>query len=398
MYLFLFGLLVYGDERLSEQCAIIHSIEVDFAIQCGSNNANATTLIDALNSKANESIVSLSIAGVGINEIPTNLSNILTNVTILRLGYPPSGEYGICTGICTNKLYNIEILELINMNISEMEFMNSLPELKDLTIFGGEMAQLDDSFGAKLPNLEILSIRSSKLSSLGVIKKICSLSILILSENKITSLDIDNATCFQNLMLLDLQGNAIASVAIDHRALPQLKYLRIDFHGDLNQLIKSLNLPQLLELNVIKSNSTIFNVSNLQNLPKLKILQFKEGKLERVPIGNQQTNDNILALSLANNNISIVNGSDFEKWTNLHQLYLNQNNIKKLSSNLFSNLINLRVLDLRNNSISELHNDTFQGLTEIKKLFYGGNSASTIPDHILAPMTSLVLDTDYYYY
>ncbi|KAL7675207.1 hypothetical protein ACOME3_001470 [Neoechinorhynchus agilis] len=295
---FLFGLLVYGDERPSDKCITIYPIGVNLSILCGFSNDNATTLIEALNSKANESVVSLSIAGVGTDEIPTNLPDLLPSVTTLKLGYPPSKEYEICTGECTNKFYNIERLELINMNISEMEFNNSLPNLKYLTIVGGDMAQLDKSFGTKLPNLRSLSITSSKLSSLGVIKKICSLRHLSLDDNIITSLDIDNATCFQNLIELTLYGNAIDSVTIDHCAAPKLKYLQINFHGDLNQLIKSLNLPELIRLTVRKTNSTMFNVSNLENLPKLKALYFEEGKLKRVPIGNKHTEENILTLSL----------------------------------------------------------------------------------------------------
>ncbi|KAL7675208.1 hypothetical protein ACOME3_001471 [Neoechinorhynchus agilis] len=370
---FLFGLLVYGDTRPSDKCVILHSNRVNFAIQCSSRHDNATTLIEALNSKANESVVSLSIAGVGIDEIPNNLSDLLPNVINLRLENAPSKEYEICTGECTNKFYNIERLELINMNISEMEFNNLLPNLKYLTIVGGKMTKLDKSFGTKLPNLKSLSITSSKLSSLGVIKKICSLRILNLRENKITSLDIDNATCFQNLTGLTLYGNAIDSVTIDRSAVSQLEYLLMDFHGDLNQLIKSLNLPELTSLSVRKSNSTTFNVPNLENLPKLKALYFEEGKLESVPIGNDQTKENILILSLVNNNISILNGSDFVGWTNLRRLFLNQNNIRNLQSTSFSKLINLAVLDLSDNFISELNNDTFHSLRMFHIVFLGGN-------------------------
>ncbi|KAL7675206.1 hypothetical protein ACOME3_001469 [Neoechinorhynchus agilis] len=366
---FLFGLLVYGDTRPSDKCVILNLIRQDFSIQCSSRHDNATTLIEALNSKANESVVSLSIAGVGIDEIPNNLSDLLPNVINLTLENAPSKEYAMCTNI----FKNIQRLELINMNIFEMKFTKPLPNLIKLTIVGGKMTKLDKSFGAKLPNLENLSIASSKLSSLGVIKKICSLRILNLRENKITSLDIDNENCLQNLTRLALNGNAIESVAIDHSSLPKLKNLYIDFHGDLNQLIKSLNLPELKRLMVRKSNSKIFNVSNLENLPKLKDLYFEEGKLERVPIVNKQTKENILVLSLANNNISIVNESDLEGWTNLHTLYLNQNNIKKLSSNSFSKLINLRFLYLSNNSISESYTRTFLGLPNKARVFLDGN-------------------------
>ncbi|KAL7675218.1 hypothetical protein ACOME3_001481 [Neoechinorhynchus agilis] len=385
---FLFGLLVYGDEILSDKCIILDLIRVDFSIQCGSSHDNATTLIEALNTKVNESVVRLSITGVGIDKIPNNLSDILPNVTTLKLGNPPSTKYEICTGKCTSKFYNIERLELINMNISEMEFTTPHPNLKDLRIFGGEMAQLDKSFGTKLPNLEWLIIIYSKLSSLGVIKNICSLRHLLLDENNITSLDIDNATCFQNLIGLTLYGNAIDSVTIDPSAVSQLKYLLMDFHGDLNQLIKSLNLPELTSLSVRKSNSKIFNASNLEKLPKLKGLYFEDGKLERVPMGNQQTKENILILSLANNNINIVNESDFVGWTNLRQLYLNQNNIKNLSSNSFSKLISLWFLDLSNNFMTESYTSAFLGLPSSTTVFLGGNPVTTIPPSILAPLTS----------
>ncbi|KAL7671945.1 hypothetical protein ACOME3_006847 [Neoechinorhynchus agilis] len=199
---FLFVLLVYGDSRPSDKCVITRPYKVNFAIQCGFSLDNSATLIEALNSKANESVVRLSITGVGIDEIPTNLSEILPNVTTLKLENSPSTKIGICTGKCTNKFYNIGTLELRYMNISEMEFTTSHPNLKDLRILGGEMAQLDKSFEANLPNLERLIILYSKLSSLGVIKNICSLRHLLLDENNITSLDIDNATCFQNLTRL----------------------------------------------------------------------------------------------------------------------------------------------------------------------------------------------------
>ncbi|KAL7675251.1 hypothetical protein ACOME3_001513 [Neoechinorhynchus agilis] len=379
---FLFGLQVYGNSRPSDQCISIDTTRVNFAIQCGSSHDNATTLIEVLNLKANESVVRLSIAGIGIDEIPTNLPDVLPKVTTLRLRYPPSTKFGICTGECTNKFYNIEVLELIDMNLYVMEFNNSLPNLKRLRILGGEMTKLDDSFKTKIPNLELLLIMYSKLSNLGAIKNICSLRNLFLEYNKITSLDIDNATCFQNLIELTLHGNAIDSVTIDHGALPQLKCLLMDFYGDLNQLIRNLKTPKLKILSVRKTNSTIFNVSNLENLPKLKDLYFEEGKLERVPIGNQQTKENVLLLSLKNNNISIVSESDFEGWKKVRKLYLNQNNIKKLSSNSFSKMVNLRVLDLRFNSIAELHTDAFQGVPKNIRLYFQGNPMSTIPPHI----------------
>ncbi|KAL7674555.1 hypothetical protein ACOME3_000832 [Neoechinorhynchus agilis] len=372
---FLVGLLVCEDEIPSGKCIIEELSQNHTKIQCGSNNINATTLIGALNSIANQSVSSLSIAGVGFDEIPTNLSDILTKVTTLIFESPPSREYQMCTEM----LRNIEKLELNYMKISEMKFIQEHPKLKDLQIAGGEMAQLDQSFENKLPKLEILSIGMSPLSSLEVIKKMCSLRQLILHQNKITSLDIDNATCFQNLTVLDLYGNAIRSVAIDPQAVPKLESLRIDYNGDLNQLIKSLDLPNLIGLTVRETNSTIFNVANLKNLSKLNSLYLEDGTLERVPIGNQQTNANILILNLANNNISTVNGSDFEGWTNLLELYLNHNKIKELSENSFSKLTKLRVLDLQNNNISQRYNNTFLGLPNTTQVNLDGNPITTIP-------------------
>ncbi|KAL7669437.1 hypothetical protein ACOME3_010091 [Neoechinorhynchus agilis] len=385
---FLFVLLVYGGSRPSDKCVILDPIDGDFSIQCASKHTNATTPIEALRSKANESAVSLNITGIGIDDIPNNLSGILPSVTTLKLGYPPSKKFGRCTGKCTNKFYNIEKLELRYVNLIEMEFNNSLPKLKDLRIIGGQITKLDDSFQAKLPNLEILSIIATELSSLGVIKNICSLRRLSLDYNKITSLDIDSATCFKNLTRLTLHGNVIQSVKIDHDALPQLKYLLLDFHGDPNQLITGLKLPELIRLSIRKSNSKEFNVPNLEKLPKLKVMYFEEGKLERVPIGNQQTKENINILSLANNNISIVNESDFEEWTNLNILYLERNNIKKLSSNSFSKLISLWYLDLSDNSISESYTNVLLGLPSDTRVFLNGNPITTIPPSILAPVTS----------
>ncbi|KAL7675227.1 hypothetical protein ACOME3_001490 [Neoechinorhynchus agilis] len=278
---FLFGLLVYGDTRPSDKCVILHSNRVNFAIQCSSSHDNATTLIEVLNSKANGPATSLSIAGVGIDEIPNNLSDLLPNVTNLRLENAPSKEYAMCTNI----FKNIQRLELINMNIFEMEFMQPHPNLIELTIVGGEMTKLDKSFGTKLPNLTILSITSDFLGDLNQL-------IQNLNLPELTSLTV-RKTNSKILNVPNLEN------------LPKLKYLYFE-DGKLESVPignKQTNAT-ISFLSLANNNISIVNESDFEGWTNLRELYLNQNNIKKLSSNSFSKLISLWFLDLRNNSIS----------------------------------------------------------------------------------------------
>lgn len=102
-----------------------------------------------------------------------------------------------------------EIIDLSDNDLSKIENIPLLVNLKGLFLCNNKITYIDENLGEKLPNLRILNLYNNRISSLEIIKSLKSLShleILIISDNPISlnpKLNYFISSTLPNLKVLD---------------------------------------------------------------------------------------------------------------------------------------------------------------------------------------------------
>ncbi len=146
---------------------------------------------------------------------------------------------------------HLETLGISGSNITEIEGLDTLTNLRRLYISGGftEIKGLDS-----LKNLHKLNIYSKKITEIRGLDNLKGLTWLSLCGNKI--IEIKGLENLENLEILDLAGNQIAE-------------------------IKGLeNLMNLIDLDL--SNNRITEIKGLKNLKNLKCLYLADNKITEI--------------------------------------------------------------------------------------------------------------------
>ncbi len=229
---------------------------------------------------------------------------------LIRLSY--SGKNVLSVNL--SELTNLESLRLYNYN-GQPDLSQNL-KLKELSIYGGQLTELDLS---NLPNLEKLDC----------------------SRNKLENLDLSN-----NPRLKELDCSANILTGLDLSNLPNLE--KLDCSRNKLENLDLSNNPRLKELDC---SANILTGLDLSNLPNLEKLDCSLNKLE--------------SLDLSNNN----------KLTNLE---CTDNRLKILDISVCPAIKNVRIdyneLEKFNFSHTELESLNYRGAFKSKGLhFYGLN-------------------------
>lgn len=216
------------------------------------------------------------------------------------------------------------------------------------TLFSGLF--LEDSVFSQLKSLTFLDLSHTKLKqesvrALQLRNRIEQLSLCYTDLPMIAPEMFLNT----NLKVLDLSGNPGLA--------PNMNWTW--FSG----------LEQTLEIFVFE-NSNIKNLAALRNLQKLRMISL--GMWGAVYLSTCLTI--VLPFFTGNNNINLIQASNFVNFVDLEILDLNTNHISNWYERAFEANVNLRIVNLRNNNINLMTSKMMQDLSGINFLAIGSNN------------------------
>lgn len=276
----------------------------------------------------------------------------------------------------------VDSLDINNSHIKKLTGLENFTKLKELNISNNNIT--DISCLASLTDLETLKCYGNTITNLTPIKKLTNLKYLSVAKNKLSDLGnteetsvTTNLSELVNIEELDISHNyLIYTSGLEN--LTKLKNLDLydnaikDFSG-LSKLekLETLKLGENNENGNISYSDEDLNI--LSNLTQLKYLDFSENSTPQVMDYISQL-VNLETLSLEKNNISDV--SNLENLTKLKVLNLYNNNIKTQSISALTKLENLEELnlgktDIRN--IAEICDENGIVWKKLKKIDLSGN-------------------------
>lgn len=101
------------------------------------------------------------------------------------------------------------------------------------------------------------------------------------------------------------------------------------------------------------------------------------------------------SLSLAHNEITVIDFGTFTKLTTLKALSLNNNKLKTLHNKSFHGLSNLEILDLSKNILTNIYPGTFTILNSLKTLYLSHNMIENLKEKMFAISTLQTLDVSF---
>ncbi|KAL7671337.1 hypothetical protein ACOME3_006237 [Neoechinorhynchus agilis] len=362
------------------KCEITHSEPIsNFGIRCYENDAvgKMESIINLLRS-AQSNQQNFEFNNVDLKDIPENfiLSFLqVVKVTVLN-EYEQSYRSSVLSSSVLYKLKRVKELEIEGAGIVKVqedafkEFMS----LVRLSLSFNSISVIPAQFPRQLPLLEILRLSNNMLTSesINVISRLRYLKLLDLSYNLIDHLAAPNSGYFYNLEELYIVGNPIKSV-YKMESFKNLRYLHITYLENVNDLLSCKDqYSKLYEFMVTNGSAKAFDTNLLAAAPRLENLEITRNQLESIPVGNQQTNENIKKFSLAYNQITFINENDFDDWKGLTKLHLPHNRINGFHKNAFSKLKSLRDIFLDYNQIKTIDPDTLRNniILEIFSISY----------------------------
>ena len=155
------------------------------------------------------------------------------------------------------------------------------------------------------------------------------------------------------------------------------------------QRFLSLNLPEVIFLEI--SYSKTFKLTNnmFNNTQKVKELTLLENKIHSLPENIFTGVQQLKMLNLNGNKLRTLNRSDFSDLDLLQELHLRENNIVTIENLTFVHLRHLSLLNLANNRLRHVTAMTFRGLTQLKTLILSRNQIIYFQPKLLEDFISL---------
>ena len=155
------------------------------------------------------------------------------------------------------------------------------------------------------------------------------------------------------------------------------------------QRFLSINLAEVIFLEI--SYSKTFKLTNnmLNNTQKLKELTLLENKIHSLPENIFTGVQQLKMLNLNGNKLRTLNRSDFSDLDLLQELHLRENNIVTIENLTFVHLRHLSLLNLANNRLRHVTAMTFRGLTQLKTLILSRNQIIYFQPKLLEDFISL---------
>lgn len=275
-----------------------------------------------------ESVESLNLSNGNISSLQN--IKILSNLKELNLSGTTIGSISDL-----KELYNLEKLNISDTNISSTINLKELTILKELNV--SNLSLLNVEKLTLLTNLEKLIINSCNLNDISFLSNLNKLKYIDLNTNNISNLN--SLSKLKNLEHLNIGNNPINSIAIIDN-YPNLKYINVN-NTDITDISKIKSKTSLNSIYV--SSLNINDISWLDNFYNIQELDLSNNNITDVAILNN-FND-IIYLNLSNNNISNIDV--LRNLSNIQHLNISENNIDDYS--LLLNTDNLKSLKISGN-------------------------------------------------
>lgn len=326
-----------------------------------------------------ELILGLKIIKISENEVhthsfPSYCINDLGRIISLNLS---DIEAKSIESLLKNLIY-LEKLSLVNANLSDIQFIENIPNLIYLNLTDNKIQNLAYLSNCKLINTLILA--ENYISDVLPLKKLTSLVHLDLHTNRI--FDISSLADLKYITILDLNENEIKDIS----AVSQMVNLAsLNLY---NNDIESINaLIQLYRLTFFSAGfNHIRSISALENLLELQFLNLRDNKI--TDISPLKKLVNLRKLNLWDNKIN-----DIEPLANLTQLtYLNLSENQIQNIDWLSALTELKILSLEKNEILDI--SKLNELIKLEKLDVRYNKIKKLPFAIAENLSEIAyLDT-----
>lgn len=348
------------------------------------------TIITELNQTAFDGITYLfavNLTGNGLQEIPPNLFQNNTQLTLLSISRNPLKHPHDSKSPKHGMLFD-------SPSITEFDYShNGLTRLKR------------NAF-AKMPNLLYINLKNNKLKEIdsAVFNSLESLVEVDLSKNLLNDIPED-LFYDKRVETLNVAGNNLTTLS-SIRA-PELRQLDAS-HNKIRIITKDglLSVP-LLEQLMLRSNEirwihptalasldslTYVDLSNnklkflsdthFMGNAQLQILLLNDNPgLETLPVFKPRSDNddfNIYRFECTNCGLHVLHEDTLKHMPALQKLNLSKNRLTGLPNGLLRNLIALRTIDLSDNIISSLQSNMFEGASGLVKLSLAGNPLATL--------------------
>lgn len=258
---------------------------------------------------------------------------------------------------------NIEYLDISDCkNITNFSILSRLTKLKHLDISGNKSIK-DISFLSNLTQLTVLNLAITGITSLESLPSLPNLKVLNLKMNKIKSLK--GLEKCPKLHDLTLWGSDVEDIGI-LSSFTELRALDFDNCGGLKDFSPIAKLPYLMFLEL--ANVKMSDLSFLKNLTKIEVLVM----------------DTVVGM------MTEANLSNLDNLTKMKFLCMKNMTLRDLSH--FRNMKGLTFLDVSGNSITDLK--PIEDLVEIDNLVLSNNLGLTDlnPLHKMSKMIKLKIN------
>jgi Leucine-rich repeat (LRR) protein len=237
-----------------------------------------------------------------------------------------------------DEMLKLESLDLSNLNIENLKFLNCFNHLKWLNLDNNRI--IDISPLVSLKNLKTLLLKNNENMNFALLKKIQCLEFLVLGKNNIQNIDFLSELI--NLKYLSLNENNIEDIT-PLKNLINLNSLSINDNS-----IQNIDfLSELINLEYLSlSENNIEDIAPLKNLINLECLVLDDNKIQDIFILKKLTN--LITIRISQNQLKDIDA--FSELTNLESMSFKDNQVRDIMP--LKNLKKIEYLSLCDNPIS----------------------------------------------
>ncbi|XP_022663947.1 protein toll-like [Varroa destructor] len=266
----------------------------------------------------------------------------------------------------------LESLILRNNGISDLKEFRNLSALKELSLVGNPLTELNQSTFANLDNLQWLQLSSCDIKTIhpNTFNHLTGLKQLNLAKNRFKTIPSKAFFGCRSLTDLGVDFNTLTD-GISEEAL--------------EGLAESLNEFSCRSCNLRSLPKRLFH-----RVPKMKILRLSNNRIQTLDDDAFSRSQNLVELSMPNNDLRSLTNRTFENLEELEKLNLFENDLITLPGGIFSHNGRLKELDLTGNSLEGLPDRLLEHQLNLQTLKLARNKLKNLPQLLTGTLKALV--------
>ena len=150
-----------------------------------------------------------------------------------------------------------------------------------------------------------------------------------------------------------------------------------------------LHPNNVIELSIASPNLTVIKESDFKGFFKLKQLNISGGRAAIDEHAFDDIKDNVEMINLSDNQLQTIPENVFTNLTRLKYLEFNYNKLTRLNGSLFRNLPKLNIVKFEYNKISDIDDNVFQNVPKLETIYFFNNQLTKIPFKALQNVPSV---------